>query len=37
MPPKLVIDYRTKIDLIREKLDEIEMDTSPAEYLMDYK
>ena len=29
--------FITKIDLIREKLDEIEMDTSPAEYLMDYK
>ena len=29
--------FITKIDLIREKLDEMEMDTSPAEYLMDYK
>ena len=29
--------FITKIDLIREELDEIEMDTSPLEYLMDYK
>eukprot|EP00795_Rhopilema_esculentum_P001941 gene1941-16450_t len=29
--------FITKIDLIREELDEIEMDTTPSEYLMDYK
>ena len=29
--------FITKIDLIREELDEIEMDTSPSEYLMNYE
>ena len=29
--------FITKIDLIREELDEIEMATSPSEYLIDYK
>ena len=29
--------FITKIDLIREELDEMEMDTGPSEYLMDYK
>ena len=29
--------FITKIDLIIEELDEIEMDTSPLEYLMDYE
>ena len=29
--------FITKIDLFREELDEMEMDTSPSEYLMNYK